>query len=213
MKGNENMSENIKNVENTENIENKKDKIAIKDFVHKYNALTNDKLKENQIDSIIKRHYVPVVEKRAAAEVVLEKSIHEKDGIEYIDSFLSQVGLMSAIISLYTKLDCNGNVFENYDLLMESGIYPLIMYKIGEKDIKEFMNIFASVEETFMHQQSFEGFLAKQFTRFGELFGALAGTGMESLAVILSDEEKMKNVIGNLPKIDDIKSILNVLNK
>ena len=113
------MSE-VKNVE----------KITVKDFVKKYNSLTNDKLKENQIDSIIKRHYVPVVEKRAAAEVVLEKSIHEKDGVKYIDSFLAQIGLVSAIISLYTNLDTTGNIFDNYDLLMETEIYTIILYHI-----------------------------------------------------------------------------------
>lgn len=201
------MSENIKNIDNT----NKK--IKIKDFVKKYNALTNDKLKENLINSIIKRHYVPVVEKRAASDVVLEKSIHEKDGVQYIDSFLSQIGLTSAILSLYTNLDCNGNIFDNYDLLIKTGIYPVILYKIGENDIKEFMRIYSSVEETFVNQQSFEGFLAKQVTRFGELFGALAGTGMESLAKVLSDEEKMKSMIENLPKFNNIEDIIKTFNK
>lgn len=198
------MSENIKTIEN---------KITVKDFVQKYNSLTSDKLKESQIDNIIRRRYVPVVEKRAAAEVILEKSIHEKDGIEYIDSFLSQVGLMSAIVSLYTNLDTTGNMFDHYDLLMETGIYPLLIYKIGEKDIKEFMNILASVEETFVHQQSFEAFLAKQVTRFGELFGGIAGTGMELLSTVLSDEEKMKDMIGMLPKIDNIVGLLKMFKK
>ena len=201
------MSKNtMNNIETTEN------KITVKDFVKKYNALTNDKLKESQIDSVIKRHYVPVVEKRAAASVIIEKSTQEKDGIEYIDSFLSKVGLMSAIISLYTNLDCNGNVFENYDLLMEDGIYPIIMYKIGEKDIKEFMSILASIEETFVSQKSFEAFVAKQVTRFGELLGTLAGSGLESLSNVLSNEEKMEQAVGKLPKLDNIEGLLKLLN-
>lgn len=204
------MNENTVNV--VTNTETAEQKIAVKDFVKKYNALTNDTLKEKQIDSIIKRHYVPVVEKRAAAEVIIEKSTQEKDGIEYIDSFLSKVGLMSAIISLYTNLDCNGNIFENYDLLMEDGIYPIIMYKIGEKDIKEFMSILASVEETFISQKSFEAFVAKQVTRFGALFGQLAGSGLESLSTVLGDEEKMKQAVGKLPKLDNIEGLLKLLN-
>lgn len=192
------MNENIKN---TENIENKKDKIAIKDFVHKYNALTNDKLKENQIDSIIKRHYAPITEKKAALDLILEKCIKEKDGVEYIDSFLMQVGLMSVVLSLYTNLDCDGNMFDYYDLLMETGIYPVIMYKIGEKDIKELMGICSSVEETFMNQQSFEAFLAKQITRFGELLGRVGSSGMEALAKVLENEEKMNALTKTLEGI------------
>ena len=197
------MSENITN--NTEQ------KITVEDFVKKYNALTNDKLKENQIDSVIKRHYVPVVEKRAAAEVIIEKNTQEKDGIEYIDSFLSKVGLMSAIMSLYTNLDCNGNIFENYDLLMEDGIYPIIMYKIGEKDIKEFMSILASVEETFVNQQSFEAYFAKQVTRFGELFGTLANSGLEALSKVLADEKKMSAFAKTAEKLMDKVNKMNIV--
>ena len=174
----------------TKNIE----KISIQDFTKKYNALTNDKLKENQINSIIKRHYAPITEKKAALDLILKKCIQEKDGVEYIDSFLMQVGLMSVVLSLYTNLDCDGNMFDHYDLLMETGIYPIIMYKIGEKDIKELMNICSSVEETFMNQQSFEAFLAKQVTRFGELLGRVGGSGMEALAKVLEDEEKMNSL-------------------
>ena len=197
------MSENITN--NTEQ------KITVEDFVKKYNALTNDKLKENQIDSVIKRHYVPVVEKRAAAEVIIEKNTQEKDGIEYIDSFLSKVGLMSAIMSLYTNLDCNGNIFENYDLLMEDGIYPIIMYKIGEKDIKEFMSILASVEETFVNQQSCEAYFAKQVTRFGELFGTLANSGLEALSKVLADEKKMSAFAKTAEKLMDKVNKMNIV--
>jgi hypothetical protein len=102
-----------------------------------------------------------------------------------------QVGIMSVVLSLYTNLDCNGNMFDNYDLLMETGIYPIIIHKIGEKDIKELMNIWSSVEETFMNQQSLEAFLAKQVTRFGELLGRVSGSGMEALAKVFEDEEKM----------------------
>ena len=187
--------------ENTKNIDNTNKKITIKDFVKKYNALTNDKLKENQINSIIKRHYSPITEKKAALDLILKKCIKEKDGIEYIDSFLMQVGLMSVVLSLYTNLDCNGNMFENYDLLMETGIYPIIMYNIGEKDIKELMSVCSSVEETFINQQSFEAFLAKQVTRFGELFGRVSSSGMEALANTLGNEEKMKSLINVLETV------------
>ena len=169
----------------------KNDKIAIKDFVKTYNSLTNEKLKEGQIDKIIVRHYAPITEKKAALDLILKKCIQEIEGIEYIDSFLMQVGLMSVVLSLYTNLDCDGNMFENYDLLMEDGIYPIIMYKIGEKDIKELMNVYASVEETFMNQQTFEAYLAKQVTRFGELFGRVGGTGLEAIAKVLEDDDKM----------------------
>jgi hypothetical protein len=176
-------------------------KMTIREFIEKYNKLQSDKTKENLIDSIIVRHYAPIAEKKAALDLILKKCIQEKDGIEYIDSFLMQVGLMSVVLSLYTNLDCDGNMFENYDLLMEDGIYPIIMYKIGERDIKELMNVYSSVEETFVNQQTFEAYLAKQVTRFGELFGRVSGAGLEAVAKILEDDEKMNMLTGKLTEV------------
>lgn len=181
------------------NVEKKK--ITVKEFVDKYNKLSSEELKEKQIDNIIKRHYAPITEKKAALDIIFKKCIQEKDGIEYVDKFLMQVGLMSVVLSLYTDIDCNGNMFENYDLLMKNEIYPIIMYKIGERDIKELMNIYSSVEETFMNQQSFEAYLAKQVTRFGELFGRVGGAGMEALSKTLEDEDKMKELSKVLEKV------------
>ena len=191
------MNENNK----TTNLASTENKITIKDFVKKYSALTNDSLKEKQIEGIIKRHYAPITEKKAALDLIFEKCIQEKDGIEYVDSFLMQVGLVSVVLSLYTNLDCNGNMFENYDLLMEDGIYPIIMYKIGEKDINELMSVYSSVEETFANQQNFEAFLAKQVTRFGELVGHIGGSGMEALAKILNDDKKMESLMKTLENV------------
>ena len=177
-------------------------KMTVKEFVDKYNAYKNEDLKEKQIDNIIKRHYSPITEKKAALDLIFKKCIKEKDGIEYIDSFLMQVGLMSVVLALYTNLDCdNTNAFDNYDLLMENGIYPKIIYKIGEIEITELKNIYTCVEETFMNQQTFEAYFAKQVTRFGELIGHVGDTGMKVLSKILEDEDKMKElskVLANL---------------
>jgi hypothetical protein len=78
---------------------------------------------------------------------------------------------------------------------METGIYPIIMYKIGEKDIKELMSVCSSIEETFMNQQTFEAYLAKQVTRFGELFGRVSNSGLEAIAKVLEDEDKTKSLV------------------
>lgn len=185
----------------------KKNKIiTVREFVNKYNSLQNDKLKENLIDSIIKRRYAPILEKRAALEIAFKKCLYEKDGIEYIDSFLVQVGLMQVVLSLYTNLntkhekDDEDTVFTDYDLLMENEIYPIIMYKIGERDIKELMNIYASIEETFMNQQNFETYFAKQITRFGELTSSTLSPLLKVLIDNIKniDEKKLEEIINKL---------------
>lgn len=187
-----------------------KNKMTVREFVEKYNSLQSDKTKENLIDSIIKRHYAPILEKRVALDIVFKKCLYEKDGVKYIDSFLVQIGLMQVILSLYTNLntkhkedkkDEEDTVFTDYDLLMENGIYPIIMYKIGEIDIKELMNVYSSIEGTFINQQSFEAYLSKQITRFGELIGRVGDSGMEALAKVLEDEEKMNSLTKTLESV------------
>ena len=184
-----------------------KDTMTVREFVEKYNKLVNDTIKENLINSIIKRHYAPILEKRAALEITFNKCIQEKDGIKYIDSFLVQIGLMQVVLSLYTNLNTvhreneEDTVYTDYDLLMETGIYPIIMYKIGEKDIKELMNIYSSIEETFVNQQTFESYLAKQVTRFGKLIGRVGNSGIEALSKVLEDEETMNSISNNFKEI------------
>ena len=171
-----------------------KEKMTVQEFVKKYNELSSEATREALIDRIITRKYAPIVEKRAALDLILEKCIQEKDGVEYIDSFLMQVGFMSVVVSLYTSLDFSGNIFDNYDLLMKDSIYPIIMYKVGKQDIKELMKVRASVEETFANKHTWESYLASQVTRFGELIGTVGGQGLEALAKTLENEETMSMV-------------------
>lgn len=188
---------------------NKENKMTVREFVEKYNNLQSEKAKENLIDSIIVRHYAPILKKRSALELIFEKCIQEKDGVKYIDSFLVQLGLMQAVLVLYTNLETKhteneeDTIFTDYDLLMETGIYPIIMFKIGERDIKELMNIYSSIEETFMNQQTFEAYLAKQVTRFAELFGRVGGAGFEAVAKILEDDEKINVITSKLTGVID----------
>ena len=183
--------------------------MTIREFVEKYNKLTSDTAKENLINSIIERHYAPILKKRAALELIFNKCIKEKDGIEYIDSFLVQIGLMQAVLSLYTNLETkhketdNDTIFTDYDLLMENGIYLVIMYKIGEQDIKELMNVYSSVEETFLNQQNIESYIAKQVTRFGELIGTVSNSGMERLSEVLKNEDTMNFIANKFKEVVD----------
>lgn len=178
---------------------NKEKRMTVKEFVDKYNELQNDQLKEKQIESIIKRNYAPITEKKAALDLMFNKCIKEKDGVEYVDSFLMQIGLMSVILALYTNIDCdNSNAFDNYDLLVKNEIYPMIICKIGEKEIKELKNIYSYIEETFLNQQTFEAFFAKQITRFGELFGHISNSGLNALTKVLNNEEKINKIIKTL---------------
>lgn len=59
---------------------------------------------------------------------MLDKTIVSgKNGIEYIDMFLSKINFTTAILLLYTKFnvskndDSETNAFQDYDLLIERG--------------------------------------------------------------------------------------------
>lgn len=190
-------------------------KMTVKEFVDKYNAYKNEDLKVKLINSIITRKYAPVLEKKIVLDNTFEKCILEKDGIQYMDNFLIQFNLMFAILTLYTDLNClhsaedgtdDMNNFDDYDLLIENDIYPVILYKIGEKEIKELMNIYSSIQETFMNQQTTEAYIAKQVTRFGTLLGAFADSGIKQLSETLNDDKKMNKVV------DKFKNLTNIIN-
>lgn len=194
-------------------------KMTVKEFVDKYNKYNNQDLKLKFLDSIITRKYAPVLEKRVVLSNIFSKCILEKDGVEYVDRFLTQFNLMFAVLTLYTNLNCihseedgtdDMNNFDDYDLLMENEIYPIILYQIGEREIKELMNIYSSIEETFLNQQSTEAYIAKQVTRFGTLLGELSGSGLKQLAEILNDNDKMDEVTDKLSNtVKDVKNIIN----
>ena len=107
----------------------------IKDFKEK--KIQNTKLNEHAVSEYIKKElevktYLPFRTKRAIVEAVVAQNIQVVDGIKKIDSINEYVGFIVAVLSAHTNLEWSEDPVEDYDLLAESGLLPLIIAEFEE---------------------------------------------------------------------------------
>jgi len=127
--------------------------MTVLEFIEKYNRLSSTSAKNKMIESIMKRTYCPVLEKRVILQKMLEKSIatdSSNETIQYIDMFVFKLNYIMSIIILYTSLAIDTKIVagekiakteEIYDGLVESKIIKEIYEQIGEDELKELNNI------------------------------------------------------------------------
>lgn len=127
--------------------------MTVLEFIEKYNRLSSTSAKNKMIESIMKRTYCPVLEKRVILQKMLEKSIatdSTNETIQYIDMFVFKLNYVMSIIILYTSLVIDTKIVagekiakteEIYDGLVESKIIKEIYEQIGEDELKELNNI------------------------------------------------------------------------
>lgn len=164
-------------------------KIDVPEFIRRYNLLKTEDLKREFIKGIIWRTYCPVLEKKIVLQTILNNSIVTgKNGIQYIDMFLSKINITTAILILYTKLkvtkDDNSqtNAFQDYDLLVESNIMNEICEIIGENELSELMSINGLLMDNFHEEnKNAEAYVAKYVNAFATTIGILADEGIKEL--------------------------------
>lgn len=178
--------------------------VNIQKFVNDYKKVQDISLKQKMVEGIITRTYSPILEKKVVLQNLFDKAIFEEDGIQYVDSFLLHVNKTHGILALYTNLDIKKNEksetngFDDYDDLIASGVFEMILGCIGTKEIAEFNMVLNKIKDTFYNQQTTEKFIAKQVTRFGNLIGFGLGSGLEQLNDILKDNNKMQTIVSEL---------------
>lgn len=180
------MSENIVNKSNNENVERK---LTVKEFCRRYDMLKTDEQKSNFVQSMIYRTYCPVLEKKVILQTMLDKTIVSgKNGVEYIDMFLSKINFATAILLLYTKFnvskndDSETNAFQDYDLLIERGFLDVISAAIGEDELNELTTINGLLMDNFYAEnKNLEAFIAKYTQAFATTFGMFTDEGISEL--------------------------------
>lgn len=179
--------------------ENTNEKLTVLDFVNKYRNSTSDFERDELVNSIIKRTYVPVLEKQVVLEQFLNKSISTGAyNVKFINSFLAKVNVVIAILLMYTKLDLSKNndaqtnSFDDYDLLKEFDLIDLIYNKIGGKELKELKSIYDGIVENFEKEfKTVESYIAKQTEKFATIFGEAIAPGLDRLMDIINDENEL----------------------
>lgn len=164
-------------------------KIDVPEFIRRYKLLKTDDQKIEFIKGIIWRSYCPVLEKKIVLQTILNNSIvTEKNGVQYIDMFLSKINISTAILILYTKLKVTKNdssltnAFQDYDLLFENGILNQICTIIGERELNEFMSINELLMDNFYEgNKTAEAHIAKYTEALASTIGVFANEGIFEL--------------------------------
>ena len=192
------MPENIINKSNKKTVERK---LTVKEFCSRYDMLKTDEQKSNFVQSMVYRTYCPVLEKKVILQTMLDKTIvSDKNGVEYIDMFLSKINFTTTILLLYTKFNISKNddsettAFQDYDLLIERGFLNVISAAIGEDELNELTTINGLLMDNFYAKnKNLEAFIAKYTQAFATIFGMFADEGISELMKYIKE---YGNVLG-----------------
>lgn len=170
-------------------------KIDVPEFIRRYNLLKTDKQRDEFVRNIIWRTYCPVLEKKLVLQTILDKSITTgKNGVKYIDMFLSKINMTTTILILYTKLnivktdDSTTNAFQDYDLLFENGLLDQICAIVGEHELDELMTINGLLMDNFHEEnKNIEAYIAKYTEAFATTIGVFANEGISELMKYITE--------------------------
>lgn len=152
---------------------NENNMVPLKEFVEEYKSLkeTNPKAVPQYCQKIIKRKYVPVMEKYASIFAGFNKSNRTADGLTYYNSFISYVVYVMIVVNLYTSIDRGDtDVFDAYDALKECGAIGSILLQIGESELDELERVNASIiKDTRDNEQNIYSFISAQMNKFKDI--------------------------------------------
>lgn len=170
-------------------------KIDVPEFIRRYNLLKTDEQRDEFVRNIIWRTYCPVLEKKLVLQTILDKSITTgKNGVQYIDMFLSKINMTTTILILYTKLnivktdDSTTNAFQDYDLLFENGLLDQICAIVGEHELDELMTINGLLMDNFHDEnKTIDTYIAKYTEAFATTVGVFANEGISELMKYITE--------------------------
>lgn len=170
-------------------------KIDVPEFIRRYNLLKTDEQRDEFVRNIIWRTYCPVLEKKLVLQTILDKSIITgKNGVQYIDMFLSKINMTTTILILYTKLnivktdDSTTNAFQDYDLLFENGLLDQICAIVGEHELNELMTINGLLMDNFHDEnKTTDAYIAKYTEAFATTVGVFANEGISELMKYITE--------------------------
>lgn len=104
------------------------------DFLNSFieNKVQNTQLRPNAISEYLQKEleiktYIPFRDKRAIVEEIVANNIEWVDGIKKYDNINSYMSFVIAMLSMHTNLEFSEDPVEDYDILSEIGLLPLII--------------------------------------------------------------------------------------
>ena len=171
--------------------------MKIKEFVEKYNSLSNKQLKENFITQQVKiTPYVSIIKKDAYAQLIVDMTTFEQESYDdngvtkyrktdkiRVNSVAQYVQFCCAVIELYTDLEIDEDdkgFIKGYDALKSSGLLDILMVGSDKADplipmseLSEFKTILTMKQsDTQFNETTTQAFISKQIGRISDLANA-----------------------------------------
>lgn len=168
--------------------------MKIKEFVEKYNSLSNKQLKENFITQQIKiTPYVSIIKKDAYAQLIVDKTTFEQEAYDdngvtkyrktdkiRVNSVAQYIQFCRVVIELYTDLEIDEDdkgFIKGYDALKSSGLLDILMVGSEHSDplipmseLSEFKTILTMKQsDTQFNETTTQAFISKQIGRISDL--------------------------------------------
>lgn len=108
--------------------------MKVVDFVKEFNAKKpiNSQAKPNAVEEYIKQtleveEYISFKRKQALVKLIVLQNMEIVDGIKKIDSISQYMSFVIAMLTSHTNLEMSDDPMEDYDLLAQNGLLPLIV--------------------------------------------------------------------------------------
>ena len=145
--------------------------MKILDFIQKLNETENINLKT----MLEIRTYIPIAEKRAILETMLDRYFTVEDGVPICDYVLKKIMFELAMVKYHTNLDLDITSEEDYDELQLH--WDAVMDFFGEyyKDYQECEQMLEGMEQEFRAQYSVESSIARLSNKLSNSINGILG--------------------------------------
>ena len=189
--------------------------MTIKEFCEAYKAKKFMTVTKNGVDEKSEwirkeleiKNYIPFMEKRKIAEMVVSQNIDIVDGIKKYDSINGYLGLIVASIAAHTNLEWSSNPAADYDLLASSNLLHEIIAEFedshAEIDLLLHMALDMEMEDNEI------GAIIGRF--LNSISGAL--DGLIGIAKDKFGNFDLRNILGENFNDEDLAKLSSFLNK
>lgn len=190
-------------------------KMTVKEFVKKYTSLKNDKLKENVINDIKIKEYIPYERKADLCKALVNTSFYDKKEDENgniirtfkRDSIVEYMMFNLMLVNEYTSIEVEfKNNIEEFNMLNEPnvvitdesgkelklGLIDILISKIPDRELKEFhMILDLTKKDLIQNEYETHAFIKSQVERFSEVLKVVAKSAEPALIEVSKKIEKM----------------------
>lgn len=191
--------------------------MKIQEFIDKYNAFSNEVLKDTYIKEVVKDIYIPYTEKSVICENIVKATTTKQvsDGknektIFYSDSANRYILFQMRLIQAYTDLEFSQGIdaIKEFELLDQYGLNDVIVQTIPEREYTNFKVILdMKIDDASINENNFIRYIDTKIDAINLVFDTL----FDGFSNILNDPktlETIKESVENGENVIPFKEIL-----